>query len=210
MIAMHAYIVYGMCFMTTGQTFGDTGSPGNFEAIPLARQQVARHLWHDADLIDWARSLLPAIEIASLPSMVMIATFTRATVDSFNSGVLHADGRRKAPTFDHLIDDLLSADTGSHLLQLIAAMVVSLYEVFGYPNFFVPDPLSREKFKSSHTHRRCMVGWIIDTWQMIIELPGCKRSQLVLVLDEWLSKTKFTLREAAELHGKLNDVTFAN
>jgi hypothetical protein len=79
-----------------------------------------------------------------------------------------------APTFDHHVDDLLSADARPHLLQSIAATVISLYEVLGYPNNFVPDPLSREKFESSHTHRRRIVGWIVDTRELMVELPDYK------------------------------------
>jgi hypothetical protein len=44
LIAMHSYIVYGMCFMATGQIFSNTCSPGNFECIRLACQQVAQHI----------------------------------------------------------------------------------------------------------------------------------------------------------------------
>jgi hypothetical protein len=112
----------------------------------------------------------------------------------------------------HHVEDFLSADTWPHLLQSISATVLSLYEVLGYPNRFVPDPLSHEKFESAHTHHRRMVGRIIDTCQLVVQLPDYKGQQLILILilSEWLTKTKFTLHQASELHGKLNDVTFAN
>jgi hypothetical protein len=48
----------------------------------------------------------------------------------------------------------MSADIQPHLLQSIAATVLSFYKVLGYPNTYVPDPLSKEKFDSANTHCR--------------------------------------------------------
>jgi hypothetical protein len=53
--------------MATGQTFRDTGSPGSFEAIPLARQQVAHHIWYDLNLRHRAEPFMPIIDIAPSP-----------------------------------------------------------------------------------------------------------------------------------------------
>jgi hypothetical protein len=72
LVAMHTYLVYDILLMATGQTFGDTGSPGNFEAIPVARQQVAHFLWQQCNIIARATPHTPAIEIAPEPDQTII------------------------------------------------------------------------------------------------------------------------------------------
>jgi hypothetical protein len=210
LVGMHAYLLYGTCFMATGQTFGDTGSPGNFEAIPLARQQVAKFLWQQCQIIQQSAKYVPPVELAPIPNMATIATFIRANPDSQNQGVFEVDGSRLPPTFDHHVDDLMTAEIAELLPRTIAASITSLYEVLGYPTQYTPDPLSRDKFEALHTHRRKLVGWIIDTRRLVVELPEYKREQIVTLLGEWLHAVHFTLKEAAELHGTLNDIAFAH
>jgi hypothetical protein len=210
LVAMHSYIVYGILYMSTGQTFGDTGSPGNFDAIPLARQQVAMHLWHQEDIIADAEQYTPAIEIAPAPQSAAIALFTLANPDSQNPGVFDEGGSRLPPTYDHHVDDLMCAEIGELLPRTIAASIKSLYEVLGYPTKYTPDPLSRDKFEALHTHRRKLVGWITDTRTLQVVLPDYKRERIIALLIQWINNDKFTLKEAAELHGTLNDIAFAH
>jgi hypothetical protein len=210
LVGMHAYLVYGILLMATGQTFGDTGSPGNFNAIPVARQQVAQYFWHLHNIIERAAEYTPYFELAPSPTPSEIAQFVRANPDSHNQGVFAVDGSRLAPTFDHHVDDLMSAEIGELLPRTISASVLSLYEVLGYPNKYTPDPLSRDKFVASHTHRRKLVGWIVDTRRMIVELPDYKRERVVVILSEWIAAEKFTLKGAAELHGIMNDMSYAH
>jgi hypothetical protein len=40
-VSMHGFVVDDFLGLATGQTFGDTASPGNFEVAAIARQQHA-------------------------------------------------------------------------------------------------------------------------------------------------------------------------
>jgi hypothetical protein len=101
-------------------------------------------------------------------------------------------------------------DTGELLMRTIVARILSLYEVLGYPTKYTPDPLSFNKFDALYTHRRKLVSWIVDTRLLILELPEHKRERIVLLLAEWIANPKSTFIEAAELHGILNDMSYAH
>jgi hypothetical protein len=45
---------------------------------------------------------LPKIDITAHPT-------PKITADSQNTGVIHEDGSQKSPTFDHHVDNLMSA-----------------------------------------------------------------------------------------------------
>jgi hypothetical protein len=210
LVAMHSYIVYGGAYMATAQTFGDTASPGNFEAVPVARQQVAMHIWDKTGTVEKAAQFTPPIEMSPAPDKATIAEFVRANPDSHNQGVFDMNGQRIPPTYDHHVDDLMSAEVAELLPRTIAASIISLYEVLGYPNKYTPDPLSWDKFDAMHTWQRKCVGWITDTRQLTVELPEYKRERIVELLSAWLIRRKYTLKEAAELHGTLQDISFAH
>jgi hypothetical protein len=91
-----------------------------------------------------------------------------------------------------------------------AASVVALYEILGYPDGRTPDPISWEKFATTHGHLRRVVGWEFNTRDLTFALPSDKRQALSELLATWLSKTSCTILEAAELHGSLSDASRAN
>jgi hypothetical protein len=142
LVSMHCYLVYGILLMATGQTFGDTGSPGNFEAIPLARQQMATHLWGIRNVISFAKKYTPNFTIAPPPDTATIESFILANKDSKNPGVFHPDGSRLPPTYDHHVDDLMSADIADLLPRTISASILSLYQVLGFPTKHQVHPRS--------------------------------------------------------------------
>ena len=146
LVAMHCYMVYGILLMATGVTFGDTGSPGNFEAIPRARQQVVMYLWSRPDIISAAAQYTPEFTIAPTPDAATVISFVCANRDSQNLGVIRDDGTRSPPTYNHHVDDLMSADIAEFLPRTMAASILSLYQVLGFPNKYTTDPLSRDKF----------------------------------------------------------------
>jgi hypothetical protein len=131
---------------------------------------------------------MPPINITDAPDDTTVDCFVQANADSLNQGVFDEHGNWLSPTFDHHVDDLMSADMQNHLHQTIAASVLSLYEVLIYPTNYTPDPLSREKFVAAYTHHCKIVGWIIDTRLLCIGLPQYKRDQIVLLLARWSPK----------------------
>ena len=88
--------------------------------------------------------------------------------------------------------------------------MVALYEILGYPDGRTPDPISWEKFATTHGHLRRVVGWEFNTRDLTFALPADKRNARTELLSTWLSKTSCTILEAAELHGSLSDASRAN
>jgi hypothetical protein len=58
---LHCYVVNGVLFVATGQTFGGTTSPPNFEPIALCRREDARALWFRSDTVERTLPLLTKI-----------------------------------------------------------------------------------------------------------------------------------------------------
>ena len=121
-----------------------------------------------------------------------------------------ANGNRLAPRYNHHVDDNMYGDISEYMERAAAASVISLYEILGYPDGSIPDPISWDKFSSSHGHKRRVVGWELNTRTLTFSLPSDKRAAIVELLKTWLSKTEYTLLNAAELHGKLADASRAN
>jgi hypothetical protein len=94
LVAMHSFLVFGVLFMSTGQTFGDCTSPANWEPVARNRQQYAIYLWRQATTLARAGKYLPTLQFAAAPSKLVVATFVEATPGSLNQGVLDAAGKR--------------------------------------------------------------------------------------------------------------------
>jgi hypothetical protein len=91
-VAMHAFLVFGVLFMSTGQTFGDCTSPASWEPVARSRQQYARYLWHQANTLARALQHLPVLHFADPPTAATVGSFVQATPDLLNPGVLDAGG----------------------------------------------------------------------------------------------------------------------
>ena len=210
LVAMHSAISNGTLMMSTGLTFGDNTSPSNWEPIARARQQLAQHLWiHDPDIISKAAPYLPPFKFAPPATPAERASFTKAIPDSINKGVLDAMGNRRPPTYDHHVDDNMYADITDLLPRAASASIIALYEIVGYPNGKIPDPISWDKFETTQGHIRRVVGWDFNTRELTFTLPNDKRTALTDLLATWLTKAQCTLLEAATLHGTLANASKA-
>jgi hypothetical protein len=207
LVAMHAFLVFGVLFMSTGQTFGDCTSPANWEPVARNRQKYAQYLWHQANTLGRALKHLPTLQFAATPSPRIVSTFVQATLDAFNPGVLDSTGSRLAPQYDHHADDCLYADVKEHYLLTVASSVLALYLLLGEPSGNHRDPVSWEKFEAKITHCRKAKGFMVDTRRMEVSIPMYKREQAIDLLATWLERATYTLLEAAELLGTLNNLS---
>ena len=159
-------------------------------------------MWRDdPDIVEKAEPYLPPFKFAPPATPEERALFTRAIPDLINRGVFDDEGERKPPTYDHHVDDNMYADITENLRKAAAASVIALYEIVGYPTGKIPDPLSWEKFESTHGHIRRVVGWNFNSRDLTFGLPTDKRTAIVTLLAEWLKRPTCSLLEAAELHG---------
>ena len=210
LVAMHAFILFGYLFFATGTTFGDCTSPSNWEVLARIRQLLAQHLWYQPTTLPQAKRFLPAITFATPPTPVDIASFTVCPPDSLNSGVLDEHGNRFAPRYPHHVDDNMYADVGCFMPNTVAASILALYLVLGYPSPTNRDAVSWEKFEASFTHERKHLGWWINSRTMTVALPPYKRERLLALLQVWLDQPSFTLREIATILGQLGSATLVN
>ena len=211
LVAMHSAISNDTLMMNTGLTFGDNTSPSNWEPIARARQQLAQHLWlteSEATMIKAAK-YLPAFHFAPPATAAERALFARAIPDATNTGVFDSSGNRRSPTFDHHVDDNMYADIREFLPRAASVSVIALYEIVGYPDGKIPDPISWEKFESTHGHIRRVVGWEFNTRDLTFGLPADKRQAITELIATWLPRKTCTLLQAAELHGTLADASRA-
>ena len=106
--------------MYTGTTFGDCTSPGNWEVIAKARQQLAQYLWRQPDSVERTKKYLPVLHFVPSPTPHEVSQFVQAIMDSINKGVLDAHGNRIPPGYDHHVDDNHYSDVRSHMLCTIS------------------------------------------------------------------------------------------
>jgi hypothetical protein len=66
------------------------------------------------------------------------------------------------------------------------------------------------KVQSTFGHKQLIVGRDFNTRTLSFSLPNNKRAAIAELLTEWLTKTKYTILKAAELHSKLADASCAN
>jgi hypothetical protein len=207
---MHCALILGLMIAFTGQTFGSEASPGNWEPFANARQQIAEHIWAILDLPLLAAAFLPSIVFAAPPTPAEVATFVQANADAENPGVLDANGERLPPAFVTHVDDCAYADIREFMLRTIAASIMALFEVLGYPMVDVQVALSLAKFLGHYNHIRKVLGYLINSRTMTVDILPNKREQIVAELARWMTMKSFTLREAAVLVGSLEHISRYN
>jgi hypothetical protein len=205
LVALHACILFGFLFMSTGQTFGNSPSPGNFEPLARARQQYAQFLWAQADTLLRAAPYMPSIQFQAPP--IDPSVFLQSTADSLNMGVFNCDGSRRSPTYDHHVDDNIYGDVQEFVSLGVAASILALYLVLGYPSPRNRDSVSWNKFDGFFTHERKMIGYGVNTRRMSLFMLPYKRAQLLGLLVTWLTLPDFDLLQCAEMLGHLGSAT---
>ncbi len=113
----------GYLFMATGNTFGGNSCPPNWEPIARARQQYAQYLWHQPNTIERAQKYLPKLLFQAEPTPTKVAGFTRATKDTLNQGVLDNHSQRRAPGYDHHVDDTTCTQRSDNISYILSRQV---------------------------------------------------------------------------------------
>lgn len=210
LVGAHASIQSNYVVLATGSTFGGKTSPSNWNTLAVCRQYRAQHLWHQPDIVERAAPYLPPIVLADPPSATEKAAFARIERDDSLPGVFDAQGNRTAPPYSHWVDDNSYADVRAHMHRTVSASAIGLFDVLGYPDPRVPNPLSEEKLNTTYTHQRKIVGYLVDSRAMTVGLLPTKREEAVRQLSNWLQKTEYTLREAATLNGMIESMARYN
>ena len=91
LVSMHAYVGCGKLALCTGNTFGNTNCPANFDQPATARSQHASWLFkHRGE--ECERKCAKKLEEIQIEDMDDSIPFAKAQADSLNPGVKNADG----------------------------------------------------------------------------------------------------------------------
>ena len=84
------------------------------------------------------------------------------------------------------VDDNMYANIPNLMPRSATASIISLYEIVGYPDGRIPDPISWDKFVPAYGHIRQVAGWDFNTRSLIYTLPEDKRQSIIAaLLTEW-------------------------
>jgi hypothetical protein len=167
--AMHAFLVLGVIFMSTGQTFGDCTRPANWEPVVRNQQQYIWYLWHQETTLARAFKHLSNLQSAATPSKQIIESFVQATTpDTLNHGVLDAAGAWLAPQYNHHVNDCLYADIKESFPLTVAASIFARYLLLGKPS------------ANQHQDPGCPGKNLCHIY------PCYKRDQVIEMLELWL------------------------
>ena len=98
------------------------------------------------------------------------------------------------------------ADLKCFILLAMAASIEALFRIFGSPDQSVRRmPLSMDKYyHATCGTRKEQLGLVVDSHEMLVELPESKREKILQQLQHWHNGRKsFTLLQAAQLIGAL-------
>ena len=150
---------------------------------------------------------MPELRLEKPPTEAEVADFAQAQADDINAGVFRLDGSRLPPQFDHHVDDCGFADVDEFVEQGVYASALALYAILGFPSAVVPDHLSKDKLVALYGFLRKYVGRQWNTRRLVIGMPPYKRLELIERLEHWIAQQSFTLVEAAEIQGILENHT---
>jgi hypothetical protein len=191
--------------MSTGQTFRNSPSPANFEPFARGCQQDAQCLWQQFDTLLRAAPYKPTAQFQASPTDLNI--FFQSTADPLNMVVFNSNSSRRSPTYDHHVDDNVHGDVEEFVPLGVAASILALYLVLGFPGPCNRDSVSLNKFDGFFTHERKMIGYRVNTCGMALFLLEHKRMQLLGLLSTWLAMSNFDLMQNAKMLGHLGSAT---
>ena len=206
-VAMHLYRVEGHTVAATGQTFGDSYSPANFEPAAICRQQHAQWLWkyRSDNILERAQTHVSNIKLVLDPSDTR--PFAQANADLLNPGALNPDGTRIPPPYPMQVDDCLYADIARYFPRTVAASITALEDVFDGHHPYMEPPLSLEKLDPVHHEHRVLLGHYPDTRSMTVQLSPRRAEKIITYIAQegWLSPNhKATIRQIATITGLLD------
>jgi hypothetical protein len=207
-VSMHGFVVDDFLGLATGQTFGDTASPGNFEVAAIARQQHAAYLWahQSQEVLQRAHTFVQQMTFNTGPRAL---AFASANADSLNQGVLDAHGHRVPPPFPRQVDDCMFADVPEHMPLTAAASMVALEDIFGEKHPCQEHVLSFDKLNLSFDENRDVVGHHVDTRRMVVGITARRREKIIQFIESegWLLPKKATIQEIASVYGLLDNAS---
>ena len=205
--AAFSFLIFNRLWIPCGMVFGGNTSASCFEPIAITRVYLAKHYSCPkfSHLLDKHKKILDKVKFddeSGYPTKSV-----QAISDSVYKGVLLEEGDTPVNTPHFMfVDDNHMADIGTNIKQAMAGSIESIFDVLGFPKPIIRrDAISWDKYDHANcSWRKQQLGLIIDTCQMIVELPEDKLDDLCEILAHWHSSRKsFTVLQIAQLLGKL-------
>lgn len=217
-VATRGQVLHGYGVFNSGETFGDNTSPSNAEPAFRARSYLARWLFSHGPSNEELEKLvdpwIPDLKLAPELTEADKALLQRLDPDTHHPGVFRDEdqgkyGNRTSPGFNMYVDDCMMAEIREHIRRAVRCSILACWKIFGHPSDTrVPPSISLDKLEPLYTHLRTIIGIEVDTRAMTVGLSREKREDLASAIDAWLiPSNKFSLRQTAELHGRLEDAT---
>ena len=208
LVSMHAYVGCGKLALCTGNTFGNTNCPANFDQPALARSQHATWLFqHRGDECERKCSTqLNNIETEDMDDSI---PFTAAQADSLNPGVINKDGSCQPSQYVSHVDDHLYAEVLEYLRRVIACSFVSADDTFGGSHVFQEDLISVRKLNMLYKEIRTLLSYLPNLRTMMVELSPRRREKIIkfIIKEGWLHPNKrASIRDIARILGLLQSI----
>ena len=209
LVSMHAFQGCGKLALCTGNTFGNTNCPFNFDQPATARNQHASYLWlnHKDRCLAQEHDRLSNVTTEEMDPTI---PFARVNSDSLNRGVVDRVTRKRfGPSFVGHVDDTLYVATKKDLKSMIACSFVAADETFGGNHKFQEKIISEPKLNMDYKETRVVLGYQPNTRTMMVELSPRRRDKTVCyIIDEgWLQpKKRATILEISQLLGLLQSI----
>lgn len=206
-----SYIIADQLFLSCGLPFGTDFSPQQWEPIRQILEILAEHLFEDSSLLQKHAQYLDQMVFDSDLGNESASPYTRAVLDSQNPGVRTGGTDSSTPHMFYVDDDVYSEVFHvGRVKQAAAASIEAVFIMLGESDLERrQDPISFDKMiEMSVSYLNKILGHIINTRTLTVGVPDDFLGQMVESLSTtWGPHRKqFTVKEAAELAGRLNHI----
>ena len=206
-VSMHAFRGCGKLALSTGNTFGNTNCPFNFDQPATARTQHASYLWtHRSDeCIEKEKEHLALLTTEEVDTTL---DFTQAERDSLNPGVFDDNDNRLGAVYVGHVDDTIYASTKVDLERTVACSLVSATETFGGNHECQEKIISEIKLDMDYKERRVLLGYLPDSRTMMVGLSPRRRKKIIQYIEAegWLLPKSASIRDIARILGLLQSI----
>ena len=191
-----SYALLNYFFLSTGDTFGSSTSPHEYEPFIRTRAFLAEYLSRDHTLVLKHQDILSLVKFVKDDNPDP-AVFVQAIADGIHKGLFNElPGRDVNTPHNPFVDNTLMADIRKHMLTCMTASIEGLFQVMGLLLEKIRrSPLSMDKFSSfPRSWGKPELGLHINTIAISIALLTDK-----LLRFSTLKSTRYTARKSFTL-----------
>ena len=196
----HCFVFRQFLIIPVGLVFGARDSPGIFCQVSEIRAFASQH-FSSLGLPIPDRTLIDTVEFTS--DQPQPEDITPAFADSKQTGT-NGEVFGPQPTF---VDDTIIIELRNMIRRASIHSILAAVLFIGSP-LYVDEPISSEKFEKFFSHTNELLGFIIDTREMVVKYPLDKKEDLLFLLnqEQWELGRTYRVRNLASILGKLRNL----